>query len=55
MFCSGNQCLLESSLDSSGMILMKSIMPSFPVYAISLFKAPSDIISSIDSILCCFF
>jgi len=37
------------------LVLLKSILSSMPVYALSFFKAPSGIISSIESILNCFF
>jgi len=32
------------------LVLLKSVLASLPVYALSFFKAPSDIISSIESI-----
>jgi hypothetical protein len=37
------------------LILLKSVLSSLPVYALSFFKAPSGIVSSIESILNCFF
>jgi hypothetical protein len=37
------------------LVLLKSVMSLLPVYAISIFKAPAGIISSIESILICFF
>jgi len=37
------------------LVLLKSIMSSLPIYALSFFKAPSGIISSIESILSNFF
>jgi len=39
----------------SRFVLLKFVMSSLPVYALSFFKAPSDIISSIDSIFFFFF
>jgi len=37
------------------LILLKSVMPSLPVYALSFFRAPACIISSIESILINYF
>jgi hypothetical protein len=37
------------------LVLLKSVLSSLPVYALSFFKAPSGIVSSIESILKCFF
>jgi len=37
------------------LILLKSVLSSLPVYALSFFKAPSGIISSIESLFNCFF
>ncbi|KAK2433359.1 hypothetical protein QL285_018637 [Trifolium repens] len=37
------------------LVLIKSVLTSLPVYALSFFKAPSGIISSIDSLLIKFF
>jgi len=37
------------------LILLKSILSSLPVYALSFLKAPSGIVSSIESIFNCFF
>jgi hypothetical protein len=37
------------------LVLLKSILASLPVYALSFFKAPSGIISSIESLLIRFF
>jgi hypothetical protein len=37
------------------LVLLKSVLSSMSVYALSFFKAPSGIISSIESILNCFF
>jgi hypothetical protein len=37
------------------LVLLKFVLSSLPVYALSFFKAPSGIISSIESILNCFF
>jgi len=37
------------------LVLLKSVLSSMPVYALSFFKAPSGIVSSIESILNCFF
>jgi len=37
------------------LVLLKFVLSSLPVYALSFFKAPSGIISSIESILTCFF
>ena len=37
------------------MVLLKSVLSSLPVYALSFFKAPAGIVSSIESILNCFF
>ena len=37
------------------LVLLKSVLSSLPVYALSFFKAPSGIVSSIESILNCFF
>jgi len=37
------------------LVLLKSVLSSLPVYALSFFKAPAGIISSIESILNCFF
>ena len=37
------------------LVLLKYVLSSLPVYALSLFKAPSGIVSSIESILNCFF
>jgi len=37
------------------LVLLKFVLSSLPVYALSFFKAPSGIVSSIDSILNCFF
>jgi len=37
------------------LVLLQSVMTSLPVYALSFFKAPLGIISSIDSLLICFF
>jgi hypothetical protein len=37
------------------LILLKSVLSSIPVYFLSFFKAPSGIISSLDSIFCQFF
>jgi len=37
------------------LVLLKSVLSSMPVYALSFFKAPSGIVSSIESILKCFF
>ena len=37
------------------MALLKHVLSSMPFYALSFFKAPSGIISSIDSILIFFF
>jgi len=36
------------------LVLLKSVMSSLPVYMLSFFKAPSGIVSSIESILNCF-
>jgi len=36
------------------LVLLKSVLSSLPVYALSFFRAPSGIVSSIDSILNCF-
>jgi len=37
------------------LVLLKSVLTSLPIYALSFFKAPTGIISSIESILNCFF
>jgi len=37
------------------LVLLKSVLTSLPVYALSFFKAPSGIISSIESLLNKFF
>jgi len=37
------------------LVLLKPVLTSLPVYALSFFKAPSCIISSIKSLLICFF
>ncbi|GAU20019.1 hypothetical protein TSUD_273540 [Trifolium subterraneum] len=37
------------------LVLLKSVLSSIPVYFLSFFKAPSGIISSLESILCHFF
>jgi len=37
------------------LVLLKSVLSSLPVYALSFFKAPTGIISSIESIFNCFF
>jgi len=37
------------------LVLLKYVLSSMPVYTLSFFKAPSGIISSIESILNCFF
>jgi hypothetical protein len=37
------------------LVLLKSVLSSLPVYTLSFFKAPTGIISSIKSILNCFF
>ena len=37
------------------LILLKSVLSSLPVYALSFFKAPTGIISSIESLFNCFF
>jgi len=37
------------------LVLLKSVLSSLPVYALSFFKAPSGIVSSIESLLNCFF
>ncbi|RHN49937.1 putative RNA-directed DNA polymerase [Medicago truncatula] len=37
------------------LVLLKSVLSSLPVYALSFFKAPTCIVSSIESILNCFF
>jgi hypothetical protein len=37
------------------LILLKSVMSSIPVYFLSFFKAPSGIISALESIFCHFF
>jgi len=37
------------------LVLLKYVMSSLSVYALSFFKAPSGIVSSIESILNCFF
>jgi hypothetical protein len=37
------------------LVLLKYVLSSLPVYALSFFKAPSGIVSSIDSILRRFF
>jgi len=37
------------------LILLKSVLSSLPVYALSFFKAPGGIISSIESLFNCFF
>jgi len=37
------------------LVLLKYVLSSLPVYALSFFKAPAGIISSIESILNCFF
>jgi len=37
------------------LVFLKSVLSSLPVYALSFFKAPAGIISSIESILNCFF
>ena len=37
------------------LILLKSVLTALPVYALSFFKAPSGIISSIESLLIKFF
>jgi len=37
------------------LVLLKHVLSSMPVYALSFFKAPSGIASSIESILNCFF
>ncbi|GAU20544.1 hypothetical protein TSUD_131020 [Trifolium subterraneum] len=37
------------------LILLKSVLPSIPVYFLSFFKAPSGIISTLESIFCHFF
>jgi len=37
------------------LVLLKFVLSSLPVYALSFFKAPSGIISSIESLLNCFF
>jgi hypothetical protein len=37
------------------LVLLRSVLSSMPVYALSFFKAPSGIVSSIESILNCFF
>jgi len=37
------------------LILLKSVLSSLPVYALSFFKAPSGIVSSIKSLFNCFF
>jgi len=37
------------------LVLLKHVLSSMPVYALSFFKAPSGIISSIESILYFFF
>jgi len=37
------------------LVLLKSVLSSLPVYALSFFKAPSGIVSSIESILNNFF
>ena len=37
------------------LILLKSVLSSLPVYTLSFFKAPTDIISSIESLFNCFF
>ena len=36
-------------------MLLKSVLSSLPVYALSFFKAPTGIVSSIESILIFFF
>jgi hypothetical protein len=40
---------------SGRLVLLKSVLSSFPVYALFFFKAPSSIISSIESLLIKFF
>jgi len=42
------------SLDGR-LVMLKSVMSAIPVYFLSFFKAPSGIISSLDSVLCIFF
>nr|ABN08045.1 hypothetical protein MtrDRAFT_AC154391g33v2 [Medicago truncatula] len=37
------------------LVLLKSVLTSLPVYALSFFKAPSDIISSLESLFNNFF
>ena len=37
------------------LVLLKSVLTSLPVYALSFFKAPSGIISSIESLFIKFF
>jgi len=37
------------------LVLLKSVLSSLPVYALSFFKAPASIVSSIESFLNCFF
>jgi len=37
------------------LVLLKSVLSSLPIYALSFFKAPSGIVSSIESLLNCFF
>jgi len=37
------------------LVLLKFVLSSLPVYALSFFKAPSGIVSSIESMLNCFF
>jgi putative flippase GtrA len=37
------------------LVLLKSVLTSLPVYALSFFKAPSGIISTIESLLIQFF
>jgi len=37
------------------LVLLKSVQSSLPVYALSFFKASSGIVSSIESLLNCFF
>jgi len=48
---------LESKHLSLGgrLVLLKSVLSSLPIYALSFFKAPAGIISSIESIFNCFF
>jgi hypothetical protein len=36
------------------MVLLKFVMSSLPIYSLSFFKAPSGIVSFIESILNCF-